>query len=545
VSTENDARKCQVPGSWWRDGVLYQIYPRSFADSDGDGIGDLAGIRARLDHLQWLGVTGIWLNPTMPSPNDDWGYDVADYCDVHPDLGTLEDLDELVAAARGRGIRVLLDLVPNHTSDRHPWFRDALSGRDARYRDFYVWAAPAPDGGPPNNWVSNFGGSAWTLHEPTGEYYLSQFLPTQPDLNWWSEEVRERFDEIMRFWFDRGVAGFRIDVCHSIVKDRELRDDPPVTPSDHRELQSRKVKPVYSANRPELHDVLRRWRSLVNVQAGDDGDTPILVGETYVLELDELMPYYGTGRDQLHLAFNFLFVHADLDATQMREIVEGVEAGLPPDAWAVYTGSNHDAGRLATRWAGGDERRARLALMIVLTLRGTPFLYYGDEIALPDVPQDAETALDPVARRTGDAARNRDVCRTPMPWTAQAGGGFTTPEATPWLPFGDLAAHNVAAQKQDPASTLHLVRDLIALRRAQRDLSAGAYCTLQAPEGAWAYRRGDRFAVVVNLSDGGVRVDGVEGRVEVGTDRARDGEPVQGAIALAPWEGVVIALSSV
>ena len=402
-AADDDAGRSEVPGSWWRDGVLYQIYPRSFADSDGDGIGDLAGIRARLDHLEWLGVTGIWLNPTMPSPNDDWGYDVADYCDVHPDLGTLQDLDELVAAARERGIRVLLDLVPNHTSDRHPWFRDALSGRDARYRDFYVWAPPSPDGGPPNNWVSNFGGSAWTLHEPTGEYYLSQFLPTQPDLNWWNEEVRERFDEIMRFWFDRGVAGFRIDVCHSIVKDRELRDDPPVTPSDHRELQSRKVKPVYSANRPELHDVLRRWRSLADGDADDDGDTPMLVGETYVLELDELMPYYGTGRDQLHLAFNFLFVHADLDAAQMREIVEGVEAGLPPDAWAVYTGSNHDAGRLATRWASDDERRARVALLIVLTLRGTPFLYYGDEIALPDVPQDPETALDPVARRTGDA----------------------------------------------------------------------------------------------------------------------------------------------
>ncbi|MDX6676020.1 MAG: alpha-glucosidase, partial [Solirubrobacteraceae bacterium] len=340
-----------MPESWWRDGVLYQIYPRSFADSDGDGIGDLAGIRERLDHLRWLGISGIWLNPTMPSPNDDWGYDVADYCAVHPDLGTLEDLDALIAAAGERGIRVLLDLVPNHTSDRHPWFADALTGRDARHRDFYVWAPPRPDGGPPNNWVSNFGGSAWTFHEPTGEYYLSQFLPSQPDLNWWNEEVRARFDEILRFWFDRGVAGFRIDVCHAIVKDRELRDDPPVTATDHRELRHRKVKPVYSANRPELHDVLRRWRALTDGRTTPDAQTPILVGETYVLELDELMPFYGTGSDELHLAFNFLFVHADLDAAQMRDIVEGVEAGLPPDAWPVYTGSNHDAGRLATRWA--------------------------------------------------------------------------------------------------------------------------------------------------------------------------------------------------
>jgi len=530
----------EVPASWWRDGVLYQIYPRSFADADGDGIGDLAGIRERLDHLQWLGVDGIWLNPTMPSPNDDWGYDVADYCAVHPDLGTLEDLDALIAAAADREIRVLLDLVPNHTSDRHPWFVDALTGRDAAHRDWYVWAPPAVDGGPPNNWVSNFGGSAWTLHEPTGEYYLNQFLPTQPDLNWWKDEVRVRFDDILRFWFQRGVAGFRIDVCHAIVKDRELRDDPLVTPADHRMLRARAVKPVYSSNRPEVHDVLRRWRSLTDAHDGP-GPTPVLVGETYVLELRDLLPFYGTGADELHLAFNFLFVHADLDAEQMRAIVEGVEAGLPAGAWPAYTGSNHDAGRLATRWAGGDERRARAALMILLTLRGTPFLYYGDEIALANVPLDAETALDPVARRTGDPADNRDVCRTPMPWSAAPGGGFTTPDATPWLPFGELD-RNVAAQRADPASTLHLVRDLIALRRATRDLTAGSYATLGAPAGAWAYRRGDGVAVAVNLSDEPVTVEGMAGRVVIGTARERDGETIDAAVDLGAWEGVVIAL---
>jgi alpha-glucosidase len=528
----------KAPPSWWRDGVLYQIYPRSFADSDGDGIGDLRGVRDRLDHLEWLGVTGIWLNPTMPSPNEDWGYDVADYTGVHPDLGTLEDLDALIADAGERGIQVLLDLVPNHTSDQHPWFQDALSGRDARYRDFYVWASGNGDGRPPNNWVSNFGGSAWTYHEPTGEYYLNQFLPSQPDLNWWNEEVRERFDEILRFWFERGIAGFRIDVCHSIVKDRELRDDPPVTAEDHRELQDRIVKPVYSANRPELHDVLRRWRSV----AKDEDPERTLVGETYVLELDELMPYYGTGSDELHLAFNFLFVHADLDADELRTIVEGVEAGLPSDAWAVYTGSNHDAGRLATRWAQDDPRKARAALLMLLSLRGTPFLYYGDEIGLPDVPQDAETALDPVARRTGDPSRNRDVCRTPMQWSAEPGGGFTTPDATPWLPFGDLEAYNVAAQKADPASTLHLVRDLIALRRSDHALTAGSYETLPAPQGAWAWRRGERYAVAVNLSDEEVTVDGISGRVVIATDRGRDGDEVGGQLTLEPWAGAIVDL---
>ena len=428
--------------SWWRDGVLYQIYPRSFADANGDGIGDLRGIIDRLDHLQWLGIDGVWLSPTMPSPNDDWGYDVADYTAVHPELGTLEDMDELIAEAGRRGIRILLDLVPNHTSDRHAWFQDALGGRDARYRDFYVWADPGPDGGPPNNWISGFGGSAWTLDEASGQYYLAQFLPTQPDLNWWNEEVREAFDGILRFWFDRGIAGFRIDVAHSIVKDLELRDDPPATAEDHPKIQERGLRQVHSMNRPELHDVLRRWRALT----AERDPEPILVGESYVLQLDQLVPFYGSGTDELHLAFNFIFLHSDLDADQLHPVVEEMEALLPPDAWPVYTGSNHDSGRLATRWAGGDDARTRVALMMLLTLRGTPFLYYGDEIGLTDVPLDPADALDPVPHRLGDPDRNRDPGRTPMHWSDEAGAGFTADGATAtWLPIGDTAAHNVAA----------------------------------------------------------------------------------------------------
>ena len=526
--------------SWWRDGVLYQIYPRSFADSDGDGIGDLRGIVARLDHLAWLGVDGVWLNPTMPSPNADWGYDVADYCAVDPALGTLEDMDALITAAGERGIRILLDLVPNHTSDRHAWFQDALTGRDARHRAFYVWADPAADGGPPNNWESNFGGPAWSLDAASGQYYLHNFLAEQPDLNWWNEEVRGAFDDVLRFWFARGVAGWRIDVCHAIVKDRELRDDPEVGPDDHPQLRRRRLKHVYSMNRPEVHDVLRRWRGVA------DAEEPqrILVGETYVLDLEQLIPFYGQDEDELNLAFNFLFVHAPLEAETMRTVVEGVEAGLPEASWPVYTGSNHDAGRLATRWAGGDERRVRAALLMLLTLRGTPFLYYGDEIGMPEVPLDAATALDPVARRTGDPADNRDVCRTPMQWTAEPGAGFTTASATPWLPLGDATAHNVTAQKDDLGSVLHLTRDLIALRRGQSDLTRGAYATLAAPAGAWAWRRGDGFACAVNLGDDEVAVDLPAGAVAVGTDRARDGEAVDGSAALGPWEGVVVALGA-
>jgi alpha-glucosidase len=500
--------------SWWQEGVLYQIYPRSFADSDGDGTGDLRGIIARLDHLEWLGIDGIWLNPTMPSPNDDWGYDVADYCAVHPDLGTLEDLDGLVAEAGKRGIRVLLDLVPNHTSDRHGWFQDALTGRDAAHREHYVWADPGPDGGPPNNWASVFDGPAWTLHEPTGQYYLHNFLPTQPDLNWWSETVRDEFDAILRFWHDRGIAGFRIDVCHAIVNDRELRDDPVATDDDHPLVLEFGMKQVFSMNRPEVHDVLKRWRTL-------SGDR-ILVGETYVLEVDQLIPFYGNGEDQLHMAFNFLFVHAALDAHELRPIVEAIEEKLPAGAWPVWTGSNHDAGRLATRWAGGDEAKARTALLMLLTLRGTPFLYYGDEIALAegDVPD---------SRRMDPVPDHRDGCRTPMPWTAE-------PAPDMWLPLEDTS-RNVAAQREDPGSVLHLVRDLIALRRDRDDLRRGAYETLPAPAGAWAWRRGEGTTVALNLSDEPVTLD-LSGAVVIATDRQGEGEPFAGM--LAPWGGVVL-----
>src|SRR5918999_1396821 len=328
---------------WWRDAVMYQVYPRSFADSDGDGIGDLRGITERLDHLSWLGIDGIWISPTMPSPNKDWGYDVSDYTAVHPELGDLDGFEQLVKDAGARDIRIILDLVPNHTSDRHPWFVDALSGRDAAHRDWYVWADPKPDGSPPNNWISVFGGEpAWELDEASGQYYLHNFLRHQPDLNWWNQGVRDTFDDILRFWFDRGVAGFRIDVCHAIIKDRELRDDPAVTPGDHPLILRRGLRQAFSMNRPEVHEVLQRWRRLTGAYEAE----PVLLGETYVLDLDHLIPYYGNGEDQLHGAFNFLFLHAPLRADRLREIVEHMEANLPEAAWPIWIASTHDAGRL-------------------------------------------------------------------------------------------------------------------------------------------------------------------------------------------------------
>jgi len=488
---------CDVGRPWWRDGVLYQIYPRSFADANGDGTGDLAGITAKLDYLQWLGVAGIWLNPIHPSPNVDWGYDVADYTDVHPDLGSLADVARLVAEAGRRGIRILLDLVPNHTSDQHPWFQERP--------DFYVWADEVP-----NNWQALFGGgSAWALDPSRGRNYLHNFAKEQPDLDWWKPGVRAEFDRILRFWFERGIAGFRIDVAHGLVKDRELRDD----------IGSERV---HSMNRPETHEIYRDWRRLADAYEPQR----VLLGEVYVLDIPAWAGYYGSGSDELNLAFNFALVHAGLDAEQMRPIVARTEAALPPGAWPCWIGSNHDVGRFTTRWCGGDEALARCALLMLVTLRGTPSLYYGDELALPDgdVPPD---------RVRDVAVPSRDPCRTPMPWARE--GGWENP----WLPLEDTS-RNVEDQRADPGSTLHFTRDLIALRKELADLSSGPYVELPAPPGAWAWRRGDGVVVGINFGSDATEIESVDGEVALATDRGREGEPIGGRLRLGPAEGAVV-----
>jgi alpha-glucosidase len=502
--------------SWWREGVLYQVYPRSFADSNGDGVGDLPGLIGRLDYLEWLGIDGVWLNPTMPSPNADWGYDVADYRDVHPELGTLADLDRLVAEAGKRGIRVLLDLVPNHTSDRHPWFLEARGSPSARRRDWYVWADPKPDGSPPNDWVSVFDGPAWTFDESTGQYYLHQFLAEQPDLNWWNDEVGSEFDDILRFWFARGIAGFRIDVAHAIVKDPLLRD---------------------SGIQPGVHDVHRRWRKLA------DGQEParVLLGETHIRELEQMIAFYGTGEDELHLAFNFPFVYAGFEAEELSAVVAETERLLPEAAWPVWTGSNHDSGRFPTRWCNDDDDRIRLALVALLTLRGTPVLYYGDELGMAEVELLPEQLRDPVGLRRWPDDPGRDRTRTPMHWSAEAGAGFTDARAHPWLPLGDHRTRNVEAQRDDPNSFLSLCRELIGLRRRLPDLRAGAYQELESPPGAWAWRRGEGVTVALNLSDRDVVVKEIEGTVVASSPRGRGGELASGDVSLAPWHGVVVA----
>ena len=524
--------------TWWRDGVLYQIYPRSYMDTNGDGIGDLRGITSRLDHLQWLGVEGIWLDPIMVSPNKDWGYDVADYCAVDPALGTMADAEELFAQAAARGIRVMLDLVPNHSSDQHEWFQDAISSRDSKYRDWYVWADPKPDGSPPNNWVMAFDPRvpAWTFDEASGQYYLNQFLSTQPDLNWWNEDVRDAFDDILHFWFDRGVAGFRIDVCHSIIKDRDLRDNPLATKDDHWWVQMSGQRSVYNASRPEVHDVLRGWRTLA------DGYDPnrVLIGETYVLDPTQLGSFYGND-DELNLAFNFTLLHSKFEAPALRSSIEEAEKNLPDNAWPVWTGGNHDNHRFPSRWCGDDPAQTRAAMVMLMGLRGTPFLYYGDEIGMPDTEIPQDRVLDPVGVFHG-ARVGRDPERTPMPWTGEAGAGYSAPGVEPWLPYGDVAACNVADQRHDPDSMLSLTRDLIGLRNAMPELRRGSYTTLpSSDEHLWAWQRGDRTVVAMNCSADAADVpDAGTGEIRISTIRSRDGERITGSLHLQPWEAAIV-----
>ncbi|MGH2727766.1 MAG: alpha-amylase family glycosyl hydrolase, partial [Actinomycetota bacterium] len=432
------------------------------------------------------------------------GYDVADYCWVDPSYGSLGDVDRLVAEAADRGIRVLMDLVPNHSSDRHAWFVESRSSRSSAKRDWYMWADPAPDGGSPNNWVGNFFGPAWTFDEPTGQYYLSSFLSSQADLNWWNPEVREAFHDVLRFWFDLGVAGFRIDVVHKLAKDPELRDNPPATERDSFIEQAWGQRELHNANLPETHAILRGWRGVA-----DAYDPPrVLLGETYVLDIATMASYHGRG-DELDLTFNIPFLYAPLAAEPLRAIVEETERHLPEGAWPVWNGSSHDISRWPTRWCGGHDRKIRCALMMLLTLRGTPLLYYGDEIGMTDGPVTAEISVDPLGKRVGGGSPGRDPARTPMQWNAGPGAGFTTRDATPWLPLGDAAACNVEAQAGDDGSVLNLSRDLIRLRRSSADVAAGSYRSRATASGVWAGERGERTIVALNLADEPATVEDV------------------------------------
>ena len=486
---------------WWQAAVGYEVYLRSFDDSDGDGVGDLPGLRRRLPHLAGLGVDVVWVTPFYPSPQADHGYDVSDYLGVDPVFGTMADLDALLADAHDLGLRVMIDLVPNHTSDRHPWFVEARTSRSAARRDWYVWRDPAPDGGPPNNWVSHFGGPAWTFDETTGQYYLHLFLPEQPDLNWAHPEVRAAFDRILEFWLERGVDGFRIDVAHSLVKDPDLRDNPLLGEGPPPDASPIAVFDAHDhrhdLDQPGVLDVYRRWRRITRRYDA------VLLGEVYLLDPDRLTRYVA-GDDVLDAAFCFPALRTGWDADEIRHmLVRCVAAG--GDAMS-YPLSSHDDPRAATRFGGGaiGAGRALAYLALLGGLPGVPFLLQGDELGLDDGEVGADHH-DPVAVRN-PGATGRDGSRTPMCWEPGEALGFTTGQ--PWLPLGanrheDLT---VAAQERDPDSHLHRVRRLLAARRALPSLTDGTPVEwLDAGPDVIALRRGE-VVVACHLGDGEAQV---------------------------------------
>lgn len=514
---------------WWESAVIYQVYPRSFQDSDGDGVGDLVGIERRLDYFVALGVDALWLSPIFPSPQADFGYDVADYCDVDPLFGDLAAFDRLLAAAHARGLKLLLDLVPNHSSDRHPWFVESRSSRTNPKRDWYIWRDPALGGGPPNNWISDFGGPAWTFDPATGQYYYHAFLPQQPDLNWRNPEVRAAMLDVLRFWFDRGVDGFRIDVLWHIVKHADFPDNPPNEDWREGDPHHFSVHQLHSTDQPEALDIACEMRALA-----DDYGERVLVGEIY-LPVERLVAYYGTPeRPGVHLPFNFQLIGADWNARAIARMIADYEAALPPGGWPNWVLGNHDRPRIATRVG---QRQARVAMMLLLTLRGTPTLYQGDETGLEDVPIPADRVQDPRELRQPGIGLGRDPVRTPMAWDASPNAGFTSDE--PWLPLHpDWLERNVAALQTNSSSLWQLTRRLLALRRAWRALALGDIRLLAGNERVLAYERShgdERLLILLNLTSKNVTFDW-RGTPLLST---LDGEPEPGM--LFADEGLVIA----
>ena len=531
-----------MAGTWWKSGVIYQIYPRSFLDSNADGIGDLRGIQNKLDYCASLGVDALWISPIYPSPMADFGYDVSDYSAIDPIFGTLAQFDELIAQAKQRGLRVILDYVPNHTSDRHPWFAESRRSRTNAKRDWYLWRDPAPDGGVPNNWLSNFGGTAWELDERSGQYYYHAFLKEQPDLNWRNPEVRAAMHDVLRFWLNRGVDGFRVDVLWHLIKDDQWRDNPPNpgyragAPPHHSQI------PLYTTDRPEVQKIVAGLRRVV-----DEFDERVLIGEIY-LPLERLVAYYGVKLDGVHLPFNFQLLQSAWNARGLDSLIHQYERVLPAGGWPNWVLGNHDNPRIASRVGLGQ---ARTAAMLLLTLRGTPTLYYGDELGMLNMPIPADRIQDPYEKNVPGIGVGRDPCRTPMQWDGSPHAGFSAVE--PWLPVSDdYQVVNVQAGDDDPCSMLSLYRQLLRLRRAHPALSVGSYEPIAASGDLLAYmRRMNRecFLVALNLGEEpyalSLKALGLSGRTVLSTYLDREeAEANEEPVSLRPNEGVIVELSS-
>jgi alpha-glucosidase len=526
--------------AWWQRSVIYQLWLRSYCDSNGDGSGDLAGLLRKLDYIQWLGVDAIWLSPIYPSPMLESGYDITDFTGINALFGSLDDFDRLLAEAHRRDLKVIIDFVPNHTSDAHPWFQESRASRDNPRRDWYLWCDPRPDGSPPNNWVGCFGGSAWTFDRETEQYYYHAFLPQQPDLNLRNPAVQGAICDAMRFWLARGVDGFRMDAVWHMIKDDQLRDNPineqftPLLPPDN------VVHPVYTRDRPEVHDVIAMMRRVV-----DEFDARMIGGELYV-GLDTMMQYYGTPeKPELHMPFNLQLSVIAWDEKTIPDYVQAYLAAMPSHGWPNWALGTHDASRILSRAGIGQ---ARLGAMLLLTLRGTPTVYYGDEIGMHDVdiPRDKISDLREIL--VPYLGLGRDPARTPMQWDGQPHAGFTT--GTPWLPLaGDHERVNVNVQTDDPRGMMALYRRLLALRRASPALIAGSFQVVLRDGPVLVYRRDtadQHLLVALNFSAEPRTVSLVArapgGRLLLSTHLDRADESTGDRLALRGDEGLLIAL---
>ncbi len=525
---------------WWQAGTVYQIYPRSFQDSNGDGVGDLPGITQRLPYVQGLGIDAIWISPFYPSPMADFGYDVSNYRDVDPLFGTLDDFDALLAKAHDLGLKVILDFVPCHTSDRHPWFIESRKSRANPKRDWYIWADAAPDGGPPNNWESNFGGSAWEWDQHTGQYYLHSFLVHQPDLNWRNPDVKAEMLDVMRWWLEKGIDGYRVDVMAGMVKDDQLRDNPPNPDWQEGMNPTQKFFFVYNYDRPEVHEIIREMRALM-----DSYGDRVLIGETY-FPLDQLMKFYGEHLDESQLPFNFELINIHWHRAMIQEFVEQYEAALPAGAWPNWVLGNHDRHRVASR---AGVQQARVAQMLLLTLRGTPTCYYGDELGMGDVPIPSDKVQDPWELNVPGLGLGRDPERTPMQWDSTQYAGFSTAE--PWLPLAaDYKEINVDGETRDPTSILSFFRGMLTLRSSTPALAVGSYRSVYVTvEDVMAYERahiGDTIVVVLNFGPDGQTLDmsevGTHGEILLSTFCDRAGVEWMESLNLRGNEGIVLRL---
>ena len=527
---------------WWQTGIIYQVYPRSFQDSNGDGIGDLKGIIERLDYLDWLGINAIWISPIYPSPMADFGYDISDYTGIHPLFGTMKDFEELLHKAHEKNIKIILDLVPNHSSHEHPWFIESRSSKTNPKRDWYIWKDPKPDGSVPNNWLSVFGGSAWEWDETTGQYYYHAFLKEQPDLNWRNPDVQQAILDAMRFWLDKGIDGFRVDVMWHMIKDEQLRDNP-ANPDNQSHMGTyEQLLPVYSTDQPEVHDIVHKMRRLL-----DSYEDRMMIGEIY-LPIHKLVTYYGIDNRGAHLPFNFMLLSLPWNAQRIASAIAEYEGALPHNAWPNWVLGNHDQPRISSRIG---IQQARVAAMLLLTLRGTPTIYYGEEIGMTDVPIPFDEVQDPQGLNMPGKNLSRDPSRTPMQWNSSEFAGFST--SRPWLRMNwNYKRLNVNAQKNDPYSTLNYDRQLIILRQKELSLTLGDYRPVYADQQALAYMRQAQdekpFLVVLNLSHRpcylNIQNVPINGTIILCTSPELNGIKVNERIHLGGDEGMIIELET-